>query len=137
MLIEGLLIKCNRTQKEFKGKQQDEKLYITLAEAKISDENMEKIQEAFADSGKTFTPDWVKHFDGFANFATKFELPCILVNGAKRDSIEEEIEGGLKWFKAPVKISVIVKKGALYPASIKLLDEGEEINPFAEFDEEE
>ena len=41
---------------------QPEKLYITLAEVKKLDD---EIVEAFKDSGKTFTPDWVKNFEGF------------------------------------------------------------------------
>lgn len=136
MIIKGKLIKCNRTQKEFKGRVQDAKLYITIAEAEIDDDTMASIEEAFAESGKQFTPDWVKHFEGFANFATKFELPCILPNGAKRDSVEEEIDGGLKWFAAPVALSFNAKKGALYPVALKILDEGKDINPFEEFDNE-
>ena len=61
MIIKGKLIKCARSVKEFKGKVQPEKLYITLAEVKKLDD---EIVEAFKDSGKTFTPDWVKKMYG-------------------------------------------------------------------------
>lgn len=136
MIVKGKLIKCNRTKKIFKGREQAEKLYLTIADAKVKDEDMAEIEKAFAESGKAFTPEWVKKFEGFVNLATKFDLPCMDIRGLKHDSIEDEIADGLKWFKADVAVSINAKPGAVYPVSIKFLSEGEEIDAFAEFDEE-
>ena len=43
MVIKGKLIICKRQVKEFKGKEVKEKLYVTLAEVKLSDEKMKEI----------------------------------------------------------------------------------------------
>ena len=136
MIIKGKLIKCNRTKKTFKGHEGGSKLYITLAEAEITDEQMEELTKAFAESGKQFTPEWIKKFEGFANFATKFELPCETFNGKRCDSVEDEIADGLKWFSADVQLSINVKTGALYPQAVKFLSVGKDIDAFAEFDED-
>ncbi len=136
MIIKGKLIKCNRAKKTFKGHEGDSKLYITLAEAEITDEQFEELTKAFAESGKQFTPEWVKKFEGFANFATKFELPCESVNGKRSDSVEGEIADGLKWFAADVELSIAVKTGALYPQAIRFKTVGKDIDAFAEFDAE-
>lgn len=130
MIIKGKLIKCNRTIKEFKGRQQPEKLYLTIAEVdKLPDE----IEEAFKDSGKTFTPDWVKSFEGYVNLSTQYELPCRDLRGADHESIEEFIKN-FDWKGADVSVSVNVKKGAIYPKSLVFESEGEPFNAFSDFD---
>lgn len=134
MVIKGKLIKCNRTKKTFKGREGEAKLYITLADAEITPAQFEELEKAFAESGKQFTPEWIKKFEGFANFATKFELPCESVNGKRSDSVEDEIADGLKWFSADVELAITVKTGALYPQAIRFKSVGKDIDAFAEFD---
>ena len=138
MIIKGKLIVCKRTEKTFKGKTQKEKLYITLAEVKLSDEKMAELQDAFKEAGKKFTPSWVTKFEGYVNLATEFELPCIDTDGGQHDSIEAFIrEEKFPWLSAEVKVSVNVKEGAVYPNSIKFLSEGKEFDAFAEFDNDD
>lgn len=134
MILEGKLIKLKREVKEFGKQKTSEKLFITLSEVDISDSNLKELKEAFKDSGKNFTPDWIKDFKGYVNVSTKFELPFINLDGARFDSIEDEISDGLKWIGALCQLSIVVKEGAVYPAAIKMLEEGEAYNPFAEFD---
>lgn len=137
MIIKGKLIKCKREIKEFKkGEPSKEKLFITLAEAEISDENMKKLEEAFKDAGKKFTPDWINNFEGYVNVSTQYELPFRNVDKEEFASIEAEISNGLKWLGAEVRLSVNVKEGAVYPSAIVFDSEGSAINAFAEFDEE-
>ena len=138
MIIKGKLIVCKRTEKEFKGKTVKEKLYITLAEVQLSDEKKAELQEAFKESGKKFTPDWVKNFTGYVNLATEFPLPCRDIDGDDHDSIEEYIrEEKFPWMGAEVKASVNVKDGAVYPNSIKFLSEGKPFDAFGEFDNDD
>ena len=92
------------------------------------------MEKAFAESGKQFTPEWIKKFEGFANFSTKFELPVETVNGKRDTSVEAAIADGLKWFSADVELSINVKTGALYPQAIKFKTVGKDIDAFAEFD---
>jgi len=138
MIIKGKLIVCKRTVKEFKGKEQKEKLYVTLAEVKLSDEKLNELKEAFKDAGNKFTPAWIKKFDGYVNLATEFELPCIDLDGDKHDSVEDFIKNEkFPWISAECKVSVNIKDGALYPNSIKFISEGKQFDAFAEFDNDD
>lgn len=133
MIIKGKLIKCARSVKEFKGKVQPEKLYITLAEVKKLDD---EIVDAFKDSGKTFTPDWVKNFEGFVNLATQYDLPARDLKDRQFDSVLDMFaDENFPWMGAEVGVSVNVKKGAIYPKAIKFYSEGTEFDAFSEFDE--
>lgn len=138
MIIKGKLIVCKRTEKEFKGKTQKEKLYVTLAEVKLSDEKLTELKEAFKDAGNKFTPSWIKKFEGYVNLATEFDLPCIDLDGDKHDSVEDFIKNEkFPWISAECKVSVNIKDGALYPNSIKFLSEGKQFDAFAEFDNDD
>lgn len=138
MIIKGKLIQCKREVKEFdKKRKSEEKLFITLAEANLSEEQMTELEKAFAESGAKFTPDWIKNFEGYVNLSTKFELPCRDLDKNEYNSIEAAIAGGLKWMGAEVKCSVNIKDGAVYPNAIIFLSEGKSFNAFAEFDEDE
>lgn len=138
MIIKGKLIVCKRTVKEFKGKEQKEKLYVTLAEVKLSDEKLNELKEAFKDAGNKFTPSWVKKFDGYVNLATEFELPCIDLDGDKHDSVEDFIKNEkFPWISAECNVSVNIKDGAVYPNSIKFISEGKQFDAFAEFDNDD
>lgn len=137
MIIKGKLIKCKREIKEFdKKRRTEEKLFITLAEAEVTKQQLEELQEVFKDSGAKFTPDWVKEFDGYVNLSTKFELPFRDMDKVEYSSIEDAIASGFKWMGADVKVSINLKEGALYPNALIFLSEGTSINAFAEFDEE-
>ena len=138
MVIKGKLITCKRESKEFKGKVSKEKLYVTLADVKLSKEKMEEIQDAFKDAGKNFTPAWVKKFDGYVNLATEFELPCKDIAGNEYSSVEDFIKNEkFPYMGAEVKASINVKDGAVYPNSLIFLSEGKPYNPFAEFDNDD
>lgn len=138
MVIKGKLITCKREQKEFKGKTSKEKLYVTLAEVELSKKKKDELTEAFKDAGKTFTPAWVKKFEGYVNLATEFELPCKDLEGNEHESIEDYIkESKFPYMGAEVKASLNVKDGAVYPNSIIFLSEGKPYNPFAEFDNDD
>lgn len=137
MIIKGKLIVCKREVRKFDGKEQKEHLYITLAETKLTEKQLEELKEAFKDSGKKFTPDWVLDPKGFVNTKTTFELPCRDLQGADHTSIEDFItDSNFPWMGAEVKLSLNVKEGAVYPLAILFLTEGTLFNPFAEFDNE-
>ena len=138
MVIKGKLITCKRESKEFKGKVSKEKLYVTLADVKLSKEKMSEIKDAFKDAGKNFTPAWVKKFEGYVNLATEFELPCKDIDGNEYSSVEDFIKNEkFPYMGAEVKASINVKDGAVYPNSLIFLSEGKPYNPFAEFDNDD
>lgn len=135
MLVEGKLIECKRTQKELKGRKTDEKLFISLAEVKLSKDKLAELKEVYKDSGDKFTPEWVKNFDGYVNISTKFELPMVSPDGHKFDSIEDYMSDGNAVIGATVKLSLNLKEGAVYPKAIVMLTEGTPYDPFEEFGE--
>lgn len=135
MLVEGKLIECKRTVKELKGRKTDEKLFISLAEVKLSKDKLAELKEVYKDSGDKFTPEWVKNFDGYVNISTKFELPMVSPDGHKFDSIEDYMSDGNAVIGATVKLSLNLKEGAVYPKAIVMLTEGTPYNPFEEFGE--
>lgn len=138
MVIKGKLITCKREVKEFKDHVAKEKLYITLAEVTLSDKKMAEFKEAFKDSGKKFTPNWVKEFTGYVNLATEYPLPVKDLDGEEHDSIEKFIqETKFPFMGAECKLSVNVKEGALYPNALIFLSEGKPYNPFGEFEDDE
>ena len=102
-----------------------------------------ELKEVFAESGEKFTPDWLKNFEGYVNVSTQFELPAILFGtdseGARIEtaSIENAIENGYAWMGAEVGLSLDLKEGAVYPRALKFYSEGNAINAFADFDDEE
>ena len=135
MLVEGKLIECKRTVKELKGRKTDEKLFISLAEVKLSKDKLAELKKVYKDSGDKFTPEWVKNFDGYVNISTKFELPMASPDGHKFDSIEDYMTDGNAVIGATVMLSINLKEGAVYPKAIVMLTEGTPYNPFEEFDE--
>lgn len=146
MIIKGKLITCKKEVKEFEKRQTEEKLWITLAEATLSDEQKEELNEAFKDAGKKFTPEWVKNFNGYVNVSTQFDLAYRLSKSLaeKLSDFDEEgqsvldlIKVGFPYMGAEVKLSLKVQEGAVYPNAIKFLTEGNAFNPFAEFDDED
>ena len=137
-VVKGKLITCKREVKEFKGKEVKEKLYLTLAEVTLNDEKMKGIKDAFKDSGKNFTPDWVKNFKGYVNLSTEYPVPCKDISGNTFDSIEDFIKSEkFPWMGAEVKVALNIKEGAIYPISLIFISEGEAFDPFAAFADDE
>lgn len=147
MLIRGKLITCKKEVKEFEKRQTEEKLWITLAEATLDEEQKAELNEAFKDAGKKFTPEWIKNFTGYVNTSTQFDLAYRLgknIPAELKAKFPEEganvlqlIKDGFPYMGAEVKLSLKVQEGAVYPNAIKFLTEGNAFNPFAEFDDDE
>ena len=147
MLIRGKLITCKKEVKEFEKRQTEEKLWITLAEATLDEEQKAELNEAFKDAGKKFTPEWIKNFTGYVNTSTQFDLAYRLgknVPTELKEKYPEEganvlqlIKDGFPYMGAEVKLSLKVQEGAVYPNAIKFLTEGNAFNPFAEFDDDD
>ena len=146
MLIRGKLITCKKEVKEFEKRQTEEKLWITLAEVTLDEEQKAELNEAFKYAGKKFTPEWIKNFTGYVNTSTQFDLAYRLGKSlaeklsdfdSEGQSVLDLIKAGFPYMGAEVKLSLKVQEGAVYPNAIKFLTEGNAFNPFAEFDDEE
>lgn len=137
MIITGKLIECRREKRKFDKRESEEKLWISLADAVVTKEQMAKIEKAFEDAGKKFTPEWVKEFKGYVNVSTKYEVPFRDVEKVEYSDIEAAIKNGFKWMGAQVKMSISIKEGAIYPKAIVFMTEGAAVNAFSDFDEDD
>ena len=136
MIVKGKLIKARRQSKTFKGKEQEEKLYVTLSDVELTKEQQEELKEAFKEAGKKFTPSWIDNFEGYVNVSTKFEIPTKGYDGKKYTSLEDYIADEMpNFYNAIVRLSLNVKDGAVYPKAIIFDTEGEEFDPFADFED--
>lgn len=137
IIVKGKLIKCVRKAKTFKGVTGKEKLYLTIAEVELSDEQKEALKECYKDSGTKFTPEWVKNFEGYVNVSTVYDLPYSdQVNNKQGESLEDYIADDFdKWCGASVGLSLNLKEGAVYPKALMIYEEGKEFDPFADFEE--
>ena len=136
MVVKGKLIKARRQAKTFKGKEQEEKLYVTLSDVTLTKEQQEELKEAYKEAGKTCTPSWIDNFEGYVNVSTKFEIPTKGYDGKKYDSLEDYIADEMpNFYNAIVRLSLNVKDGAVYPKAIIFDTEGEEFDPFVDFED--
>lgn len=136
--VKGQLIKAQRMAKSFKGTAGKEKTHITIANAQISDEDMQTLKDAFKESGKKFTPAWVNEFEGYVNVSTVFALPCksFVTGNTYEDIIDDLVQNGEPIYNANAVLTLTVKNGAVYPKSIALYSEGEPYDMWKEYTDE-
>ena len=137
VVVTGTICELQRVVKTFKsGKKSEEKLFISLKNVNVNDKKMEIFKQAFAEVKKNFIPAWVDDFKGYINTSTKFELPC-RYRGKTYNSIEDLVADGFKYYNAKVRVILNVKESAIYPYSVDILEEGEDVDKFAAFDEDD
>lgn len=83
---------------------------------------------AFEKSSAKLTPTWFKNRDGYMNLASLFNIPVLTKNNHKIKFSEWIAE--YNTVGATVNVKVIQKDGSIYPVSIQVLEDCEEINPF-------
>lgn len=85
---------------------------------------------AYDNVGTKLTPSWLKNRDGYINLSSIYSIPVMDARGKQIDFddwlAEYNVLGSL------VKVSIKQKDGAIYPEAIKVLEDGEERNPFAD-----
>ena len=84
---------------------------------------------AYDNVGSKLTPIWFKDKTGYINLSSIYDIPIQDVNG-KRIDFEEWIGENYNALGSKVKVSIKQKEGALYPIAIKVIEEGEERDPF-------
>lgn len=137
VIVTGTICECRRTIKTFKGKQNGEYFYLSLKNVTYgSDEDIFTIKEAFAECGKKFTPNWIEEIEkGFVNTKTKFNLP-VRFEGDEYNSLEDLMADNENFYPmgASAKLSLTIKNGAVYPKALIILENGEPIDAFADFE---
>lgn len=84
---------------------------------------------AFDNSGAKLTPAWFKDQKGYINLSSKFDIPVMNTDG--EEITTEEWLDTKKAVHSFIKLKVRQKEGAVYPAAIIVVEDGEEADPFA------
>ena len=141
--VTGILTSAFYGCKTFGNKKSAEMTHLTIKTdieklKEISEE--ESVKEIYKNS--SMKPKWVSNpeeTEGYINFHTKYSIP-VMVNGRIYDSddilINKNVEFANSIIGSHVKLQFVVKEGGVYPKAFKILELGEEYNPFAAFDED-
>lgn len=79
-----------------------------------------------------YIPSWYKDGKDSITFKSAYNVPVKIEDSDERFSFDEFVGRGLIR-GAKVQIKVNVKEQAIYPAAMKVLVDGEEYDPFADF----
>lgn len=85
---------------------------------------------AYDNVGTKLTPSWLKNRDGYINLSSIYSIPVMDARGKQIDFDDWLAEYNV--LGSVVKVSIKQKDGAIYPEAIKVLEDGEERNPFAD-----
>lgn len=84
---------------------------------------------AFDNSGAKLTPAWFKEQKGYINLSSRFDIPVMSSDGEEMTT--QEWLDTKKAVHSFIKLKVRQKEGAVYPAAIIVVEDGEEADPFA------
>lgn len=122
LIIEGVVVSAKYGATKFDDKN---KYRLSLYSENMPYDDI----TAFDTVGEKMTPSWYKEQEGYINLNSIFDIPVMDIKGNRID-FDAWLDTG-KAVKSKVKVSVRQKEGALYPIAIKVIEEGEEFDPFA------
>lgn len=123
LIVEGVVVSARYGANKFDD---TNKYRIAL---KSDDLNYDEIH-AYDNVGTKLTPSWFKNRDGYINLSSIYSIPVMDAAG-KKISFDDWMEN-YNVLGSIVKISIKQKDGAVYPEAIKVLEDGEERDPFAD-----
>lgn len=83
---------------------------------------------AYKEVGNKLTPAWYKDRTGYINLASIYNIP---VMGVKNEVMTfEEFTENERAIGSKIRMSITQKEGSVYPKAIKILELGEERDPF-------
>lgn len=122
IIVEGTIVSARFGSTKFDD---NNKYRITIESDSIDYDSI----HAYDNVGSKLTPTWFKDKTGYINLSSIYDIPIQDVNG-KRIDFEEWIGEEYNALGSKVKVSIKQKEGALYPIAIKVIEEGEERDPF-------
>lgn len=143
-VISGTLTSAFYGCKTFGNKKTDEQAFFTIKTdigkiKKISEKEI--ITETFKNS--SMKPKWISSpeaTDGYMNFHSKYSIPVAIGNRIYDSDtilIDKDVDFANRLIGSKVKIQFVVKEKGVYPKALKILELGEEYNPFDSFEEYE
>ena len=123
LIIEGVVVSARYGATKF-----DDNNKYRLA-IKSDTINYDEIH-AYDNVGTKLTPSWLKNRDGYINLSSIYSIPVMNALGKQIDFDDWLAEYNVLGSK--IKVSIKQKDGAIYPEAIKVLEDGEERDPFAD-----
>ena len=103
----------------------EEKARITLYNAEFDYSQI----TAYDETPAKMIPSWYKDAEGYINLSSKYDIDVLTPDG-RRIVFRDLIEEGEALHDAKVVAKMIQKDGAVYPLALKILEYGEERDPF-------
>lgn len=85
---------------------------------------------AYDNVGTKLTPSWLKNRDGYINLSSIYSIPVMNARGNQIDFDDWLADYNVLGSK--IRVSIKQKDGAIYPEAIRVLEDGEERDPFAD-----
>lgn len=123
LVIEGRIVSARYGATKFDD---NNKYRVSIQSDNIPYEDV----HAYDNSGTKLTPAWFKNQDGYINLSSIYSIPVMNSKGVKID-FDEWLEN-YNVLGSIVRVAVKQKEGAVYPEAIKVLEDGEERDPFAD-----
>ena len=123
VIVEGVIVSARYGATKFDD---NNKYRVAIKSDSI---NYDEIH-AYDNVGTKLTPSWLKNRDGYINLSSIYSIPVMDARGKQIDFDDWLAEYNV--LGSVVKVSIKQKDGAIYPEAIKVLEDGEERDPFAD-----
>ena len=125
-IVTGTLVKAT-----FGASRYDDKTKYRLS-IKLSDPDLTEFEPVYAETPKKLQPKWFKEETGYISLNSIYDIPTMDPSG-KEVMLSDIMASDFTLIGAEVGVSVVLKDGAVYPKSIRIISEGEPSDPFADF----
>lgn len=96
----------------------------------LTKEDYKELDEVFKDVGKKYIPSWFKEQSGEMFLKSRYDFG-VLTTDETRTKFSEWVESGTT-VGSKIRLKVVLKDGIIYPKAIKVLEDGEQIDLFAD-----
>ena len=107
----------------------NDQLETTLSLFSEDEEVYSKLSSAYENTHEKFIPRWFKEKEGYINLKSNFDIPVLTTND-EETTLADLINESPTLIGSKVNISLTLADGAIYPNAIKIIEDGEDKNPF-------
>ena len=125
-IITGTVVKVTHGASRY-----DDKVKYRIS-VKLSDPDLTEFDAVYADTPKKLQPKWYKEETGYISLNSNFDIPTMDPKGSEV-MLSDIMASDFTLIGAEVGVAVVLKDGAVYPKSIRIIAEGESSDPFADF----
>lgn len=121
LMIEGIIVSCRYGSTKFDD---TNKYRFAIKSDSIPYDDI----HAYDNVGAKLTPSWLKEKDGYINCSSIYDVP-VMDTRLKKISFTDWMEN-YNTIGSKVLVKIKQKDGAIYPEAIKVLEDGEDRDPF-------